>query len=65
MKDLSELLAHEHRTTIFVTHNLKEAAQMGDRVAVVIGGELKQIGTPQQIKENSVDKSVGEFLREF
>jgi ABC-type proline/glycine betaine transport system ATPase subunit len=65
MKDLSDLLAHEHRTTIFVTHNLKEAAQMGDRVAVVIGGELKQVGTPQQIKENSVDKSVWDFLREL
>ncbi len=65
MKDLSELLAHEHRTTIFVTHNLKEAAQMGDRVAVVIGGELKQVGTPQQIKENPADESVREFLKEL
>jgi tungstate transport system ATP-binding protein len=65
MKDLSELLAHEHRTTIFVTHNLKEAAQMGDRMAVVIGGALKQIGTPQQMKENSIDKSVGDFLKEL
>jgi len=65
MKDLSELLAHEHRTTIFVTHNLKEAAQMGDRVAVVIGGALRQVGTPTQIKENPVDKSVGDFLKEL
>jgi ABC-type proline/glycine betaine transport system ATPase subunit len=65
MKDLSELLAHEHRTTIFVTHNLKEAAQMGDRVAVVIGGELKQVGTPQQIKEYPVDDSVESFLQDF
>jgi tungstate transport system ATP-binding protein len=45
MKDLSKLLLRDHRTTVFVTHNLKEAAQMGDRVAVVIGGELKQVGT--------------------
>ena len=65
MKDLSELLAHEHRTTIFVTHNLKEAAQMGDRMAVVINGTLKQTGTPKHIKENSVDKSVEEFLGEL
>jgi len=65
MTDLSELLAHEHRTTIFVTHNLKEAAQMGDRVAVVIRGELKQAGTPTEIKENPVDESVREFLREL
>lgn len=65
LNDLSSLLAQEHRTTIFVTHNLKEAAQMGDHVAVVIGGELKQVGTPQQIKENSIDKSVRDFLREL
>jgi tungstate transport system ATP-binding protein len=65
LNDLSNLLAHEHRTTIFVTHNLKEAAQMGDRVAVVIGGELKQAGTPNQIKENPIDDSVRMFLKDF
>ena len=65
MKDLAELLAHEHRTTIFVTHNLKEAAQMGDRVAVVIGGKLKQVGAPQQIKEYPMDGSVQSFLQDF
>ncbi len=65
MKDLAELLAHEHRTTIFVTHNLKEAAQMGDRVAVVIGGKLKQVGALQQIKEYPMDGSVQSFLQDF
>ena len=65
LNDLSSVLAQEHRTTIFVTHNLREAAQMGDRVAVVIGGELKQVGTPQQIKEYPVDDSVESFLQDF
>lgn len=65
LKDLSKLLAHDHRTTIFVTHNLKEAAQMGVRVAVVIGGELKQVDTPKKIKANPVDKSVSDFLKEL
>lgn len=65
LKDLSKLLAHDHRTTIFVTHNLKEAAQMGDRVAVVIGGELKQVGTPKQIKAKPAGKSLKDFLKEF
>lgn len=65
LKDLSNLLARDHRTTIFVTHNLKEAAQMGDRMAVVIGGELKQVGTPKQIKAKPADKSVKDFLKEF
>ncbi len=65
LKDLSTLLSHDHRTTIFVTHNLKEAAQMSHRVAVIIRGELKQIGTPQEIKKSPADKSVKEFLREL
>jgi tungstate transport system ATP-binding protein len=63
LEDLSKVLTHEHRTTIFVTHNLKEAAQFGDRVAVVAEGELKQVGEPQQIKENPADSSVRDFVR--
>jgi ABC-type sugar transport system ATPase subunit len=63
--DLSNLLSQDHRTTIFVTHNLKEAAQVGDRVAVIIQGELKQVGTPKQIKEKPADKSVMQFLKEL
>ena len=63
LKDLSKVLAHDHRTTIFVTHNLKEAAQFGDRIAVMIDGELRQIGKPKQIKEKPIDKSVGGFLK--
>jgi tungstate transport system ATP-binding protein len=65
LKDLSNLLAQDHRTTIIVTHNLKEAAQVGDRVAVIINGELKQVGKPKQIKEKPADKSVREFLKEL
>lgn len=65
LNDLSSVLAQEHRTTIFVTHNLKEAAQMGDRMAVVIGGELKQAGIPQEIKNNPIDPSVEKFLKEL
>jgi len=63
LEDLSRVLAENHRSTIFVTHNLKEAAQFGDRVAVMIGGELKQAGTPKQLKENPADSSVSDFLR--
>ena len=65
LEDISSLLAQDHRTTIIVTHNLKEAAQMGDRVAVVIGGTVKQVGTPRQIKAHPADESVRAFLKEF
>ena len=63
LEDLSRVLAEDHRTTIFVTHNLKEAAQFGDRVAVIIGGELKQAAKPEHIKENPADSSVRDFVR--
>lgn len=63
LEDLASVLAQDHRTTIFVTHNLKEAAQFGDRVAVMISGELKQVGEPQQIKEKPTDTSVRDFVR--
>jgi tungstate transport system ATP-binding protein len=63
LQDLSRVLAEDHRTTIFVTHNLKEAAQFGDRVVVIIGGKLKQAGKPEQIKENPADESVRDFAR--
>jgi tungstate transport system ATP-binding protein len=63
LKDLSKLLSQNHRTTLFVTHNLTEAVQVGDRIAVIINGELKQVGTPKQIKARPADKSVKEFLK--
>jgi len=65
LKDLSEVLLHNHRTTIFVTHNLKEAAQMGNRVAVMVKGELKQVDTPARIKARPADDNVKFFLNEF
>jgi tungstate transport system ATP-binding protein len=65
LKDLSRVLAQDHRTTIFVTHNLKEAAQFGDRVAVMIDGELKQVGKPRQIKAKPVNAAVKKFLQEL
>lgn len=63
LKDLSALLAQERRTTIFVTHNLKEAAQFGDRVAVVMNGELKQAGMPARIKKHPANENVRDFVK--
>jgi len=63
MQDLSRVLVENHRTTIFVTHNLREAAQFGDRVLVVIDGGLRQAGTPDELKEKPADSSVRDFIR--
>jgi tungstate transport system ATP-binding protein len=63
LKDLSQVLLKEKRTSIFVTHNLKEAKQFGDRILVLIDGDLKQVGSAKQIKEKPVDKKVNLFTK--
>jgi tungstate transport system ATP-binding protein len=63
LDDLSGLLAADHRTAILVTHNLKEAAQLANRVAVIVGGKLRQVGRPRQIKARPADREVAAFLK--
>jgi len=63
IQDLSNLL--QGKTAIFVTHNLIEAAKLSHRIAVVIDGMLRQVGTAKQIKTMPADKIVKTFLREL
>ena len=63
LEDLSVLLSEGHRTAIFVTHNLKEASQLGDRVVVIVGGRLRQVGPARRIKAKPADEEVAAFLR--
>lgn len=65
LEDLSALLAGDGRTAIFVTHNLKEAARLGHRVAVIVDGMLRQVGPARQIKARPADEAVAAFLREL
>ncbi len=63
LDDLAALLAHDHRTAVLVTHNLKEAARLSDRVAVIVAGKLRQVGPPPEIKRRPADHEVAGFLR--
>jgi len=65
IEDLSEILGREHRTAVFVTHNLSEAARLNHRIAVVIRGILRQVGTAKEIKAYPADESVRAFLQEL
>ena len=62
LDDLTPLLSEDHRTTIFVTHNLKEAARLAHRIGVLIEGRLRQVGTARQIKAHPADQDVAAFL---
>ena len=65
IQDLSDLLEGTRRTAVFVTHNLNEAAKLSHRIAVIIGGILRQVGTAEQIKSNPADEAVARFLHEL
>jgi tungstate transport system ATP-binding protein len=65
LTDLSNLLKQDHRTAVFVTHNLKEAATLSHRIAVIVEGVLRQVGTAQQIKREPADETVRAFFHEL
>jgi spermidine/putrescine transport system ATP-binding protein len=60
-----ELKALQERvgiTFLYVTHDQEEALTMSDRLAVMNGGRIVQIGTPRQVYEEPADTYVADFL---
>ena len=60
---LLELQRELHKTIVFVTHDLEEAIEIGDRIAILRDGEIVQNGDPQQIVLEPVDDYIAEFTR--
>jgi putative spermidine/putrescine transport system ATP-binding protein len=51
-------------TTVYVTHDQREALTMSDRIAVIDGGRFRQIGTPHDIYERPESRFIAEFIGE-
>jgi multiple sugar transport system ATP-binding protein len=49
-------------TTVYVTHDQTEAMTMGDRIAVMNGGQIQQIAPPLEIYEHPANRFVAEFI---
>jgi multiple sugar transport system ATP-binding protein len=49
-------------TTIYVTHDQIEAMGMGDRIAVIDHGRVRQLGTPRDIYDEPADTFVATFV---
>lgn len=49
-------------TTIMVTHDQEEAQSMADRVLVMQGGQLEQIGTPREIYDAPQTRFIADFI---
>lgn len=60
--EIKELHQKLGATFVYVTHDQSEAMTLSDRVAVMLGGQLIQTGTPQEIYSNPMDSRVAEFV---
>jgi glycine betaine/proline transport system ATP-binding protein len=61
--ELLTLQATQQRTVIFISHDLDEAIRIGDRIAIMEGGRVVQVGTPEEILNNPADDYVRSFFR--
>ncbi|MBI3899403.1 MAG: glycine betaine/L-proline ABC transporter ATP-binding protein ProV [Gammaproteobacteria bacterium] len=64
MQELLLNLQKEHkRTIVFVSHDLDEAFRIGNRIAIMEGGRVVQIGTPDEIVRNPSNEYVRAFFK--
>lgn len=52
------------KSIVFITHDFMEALRIADRMAIMRGGEVVQIGTPEELVLAPADDYVAEFTRE-
>ncbi len=62
---LIRLQAEQQRTIIFISHDIEEAIRIGHRIAIMEGGRVVQIGTPQELLSNPADAYVEAFFKSF
>lgn len=60
--ELAELHRSLATTFIYVTHDQTEALTMSDRMAVMMGGDILQIGAPNDVYQDPKDLRVAEFV---
>ncbi|WP_409310032.1 glycine betaine/L-proline ABC transporter ATP-binding protein ProV [Pectobacterium sp. B1J-3] len=61
--ELIKLQSRNQRTIVFISHDLDEAMRIGDRIAIMHGGEVIQVGTPDEILNNPANEYVRTFFR--
>ncbi|MCG8692175.1 MAG: ABC transporter ATP-binding protein [Minwuiales bacterium] len=61
-RKLKEIHERFKLTLVYVTHDQNEALTFADRVAVMQGGRILQVGTPQELFEAPVHRYVGFFI---
>src|SRR5215470_17046379 len=62
--ELKHIQQRLHVTVIYVTHDQEEALTMSDRVAVMQGGRIEQVGRPAELYDRPASRFVADFLGE-
>lgn len=60
---LLQLQKEQQRTIVFVSHDLDEAFKIGNRIAIMEGGRIVQVGTPDEILRNPSEEYVRAFFK--
>lgn len=61
-QELASLQRRMKKTIVFITHDLDEALQIGDRIVLMKDGRVVQIGTPEEILNKPADAYVERFV---
>jgi multiple sugar transport system ATP-binding protein len=59
---LRELQRESNITTVYVTHDQAEAMAIADRIAIINEGRVIQVGTPEEVYNDPVDRFVASFI---
>jgi tungstate transport system ATP-binding protein len=60
--ELRTILSETRTTTVFITHQIEEALQLSTRLAVLLGGSIRQTGLPGEVLAKPANAEVGAFL---
>jgi ABC-type Fe3+/spermidine/putrescine transport system ATPase subunit len=61
-REMRAAIARTGITSVFVTHEQEEAFALGDRIAVLNGGRLEQVGTPDRLYDHPATGFVATFI---
>jgi glycine betaine/proline transport system ATP-binding protein len=63
-QQLRDIQARLHKTIVFITHDLDEALLLGDHIAILKDGQVRQVGTGSEILMNPAEEYVARFVRD-
>ncbi|GAA0493241.1 ABC transporter ATP-binding protein [Salinibacillus aidingensis] len=60
--DILNVQQNIKKTVVFVTHDMQEALQLGDRICVMRDGKVEQVGSPDELLHNPANEFIESFV---